>query len=133
MTCNKNITLRWLNQLGGWEYFTFTARSTDGYDISNVRTFKKDIFADWPNNYQKIETETLSLEAAPSVVLRTGLLDQQQAAGVATIKLAIAIEDASTGESVTIDRSSFPYRTEREKLIQLEFRINRVSEQIQSA
>lgn len=138
--CNNLITLRWLNTLGGWEYWTFTARHTYGVNISNVNTFNIDIFQNWDTNFiaGEVEEQTLSLNAADSIQLRTGLMNKSQSNGVATIKYGINVQTVSgefvnSDQTVTIDRSSFQYRTDKEKQIELSFNISLPKIQIQTA
>ena len=140
MSCNNLIQLRWLNTLGGWDQFTFTARHTYGYDISNVQDFNVDIFDNWDTDYiaGEVETKTLSLDAAETITLRTGGLTKEQVQGLAPIKYAIAVQtvqgdEVNANQTVKIDRGSFEYRTDREKNIELTFRITRPKIQIQTA
>ena len=140
MSCNNNIQLRWLNTLGGWEYFTFTARHSYGVDISNVQNFDVDIFDNWDADFiaGEVETKTLSLDAAETITLRTGGLTKVQATALSSIKYAIAVQtvagdEVSADQQVKIDRGSFEYRTDREKNIELTFRITKPRLQIQTA
>lgn len=133
-SCDGFVTLRWLNTLGGWEYWTFTARSTHGLAIGNVKDFKPDIFDNWDTDFiaGSGDTETLSLDAAETMTLRTGGLTKDQANGLSTIKYSLNVQTVSNGQTVQIDRGSFDYRTDREKNIELSFKITKAQIQIQT-
>lgn len=141
MTGGDNyITLRWLNTLGGWDDWTFTARHSYGFDISNVQTFNNDIFDNWDSKYiaGKQEQQTLSLDVAPTITLRSGLLSEDQINAISQVKISKNVETVSgqgvkANQSVTIDRSSFTYRTDKEKLIEFEFQITLPNIQVQTA
>ena len=140
MACNNNITLRWLNTLGNWEQWTFTARHTYGVNTSNVQTFNVDIFNNWDTDFiaGEVEEETLSLQAANTIILRSGLIQEEEANALAAIKYGINVQTVSgdfvnADQTISIDRNSFEYRTDREKNIELSFRISLPKIQIQTA
>lgn len=141
MTAGNNyITLRWLNTLGGWDEWTFTARHSYGFDISNVQTFNIDIFQRWDSNFTNgsKEQDILSLDAQPTVILRSGFLNEQQINAVSQVKISKNIQTISgvgvvENQSIIIDRSSFTYRTDKEKLIEFEFKITLPKVQIQTS
>jgi hypothetical protein len=134
------ITLRWLNTLGGWDQFTFTAKHSHGYDISNVNLFQKDIFNNWDSEFiaGEVETETISIDASKRITVRSGGVTKDIAEGLAPIKFSINVQTVSgegvyENQTVGINRNSFDYRLDREKNIEFNFTINLPTLQIQSA
>lgn len=138
--CNNFITLRWLNTIGGWESWTFTARHSYGVDVSRPNTFNVDIFNNWDTDFitGRSSKKTLSINAAKTITLRSGGLTEDQAEGLSTLGYAIAVqtvagEGVTGGQDVEIDRRSFNYKTDREKNIELSFKITLPEIQIQTA
>ena len=128
------LQLTWLNSLGGWEYWNFLAKKTEGYDIDDSKTVERDVLQNWDTDFiaGDTEQETLFIAARRKVVVRTQLLTLQQINAIAKINLSIRVRDVLNDVTVTIDRSSFEYRTDGEKLHSLEFAINYPRTQIQS-
>ena len=124
---NNYITLRWLNRVGGYDYFTFTARHSYGYDVRSTGVIEKDIFRNWDTEFinGQTEREDLGVVVSPFIEVRSGLLTEAQAEAVARIKTSVKIQQVSDGQftTVQITRDSFTYRTDKEKLITINFRI----------
>lgn len=132
------IVLQWLNTLGGWEFWNFQARKTYGYNISNVQNIKRDIFQNWDVDFSAglVQNEHLSLEAEEVIRVRTQNLTVQQMNAIAQIKFSIKVMDVTDPTRdivVLVDKSSFQYRTDGEKITSLEFDITYPQKQIQSA
>ncbi|NRA93291.1 MAG: hypothetical protein HRU26_11510 [Psychroserpens sp.] len=99
-----------------------------------------DIFNNWDTDFiaGEIEEETLSLQASNTIILRSGLIQEEEANAIATIKYGINVQTVSgdfvnANQTISIDRNSFEYRTDREKNIELSFRISLPKIQIQTA
>jgi hypothetical protein len=125
---SQSIALSWLNTLGGWDHWVFTARKSYGYDIGNVQTIKRDIFQDWSTGFSTSQTESehISIEAAESWIVRSQNLTRQQAEAIARIKYSIKVQDMEDPESpltVIVDKGSITYTTDKAKTNFIEFRI----------
>lgn len=48
---NQDFYLVWLNYLGGYDYWNFTARKTYSIDTIENKTQEKNIYNTWPNSY----------------------------------------------------------------------------------
>lgn len=48
---NQDFYLVWLNYLGGYDYWNFTARKTYAIDQIESKTQEKNIYNSWPNSY----------------------------------------------------------------------------------
>ena len=117
--------LQWLNTLGGWDYWNFTAFKTYGEEVRNVQTIKRDIFEDWDSDFKtgKTESEHLSLEVAETIQVRSQNLTIQQVDAIKNIRTAIKVVDSVLGRTVIVDKGSFQYRTDNEKNNSIEFRV----------
>lgn len=132
-----SIVLQWLDTLGGWEHWNFTAWKTHGWDIANVKTIKRDIFQDWDTDFIEglTESEHISLESNENITVRSQDLTLQQINAIARIKLSIKVNDETSITNIVtviVDKNSFKYRTDNDKRHSIEFNIRYPSEQIQS-
>lgn len=130
------INLTWLNTLGAWEYWTFTARHSYGFDSNEVGRIERDIFQNWDADFiqGQSETEVLGKDVRPFIVVRSQLLTKNQVDALSRIRNSIKVQEVkSTGNvTVLIESGSFTYRTDKEKLTTMEFKITYPREQIQS-
>jgi hypothetical protein len=130
------INLTWLNSVGGWEYWTFTARHSYGYDSNDIGRIEKDIFQNWDADFisGQSETEVLGKDVRSFITVRSQLLTKEQVDAIAKIRNSIKVQEVrSTGNvTVLVDTGSFTYRTDKDKTITIEFRITYPREQIQT-
>ncbi len=131
------IVLNWLNTLGDWEHWNFTAFKTYGDEISNVNTIKRDIFQDWDTDFiaGRTESEHLSLDANDLIVVRSQDLTVQQINAIKNIKKSIKVNDetdVSNIVTVLVDKASFQFRTDKDKRHSIEFTIRYPGQIIQS-
>jgi len=131
------IHLQWLNTLGGWEHWNFTAWKTYGFNITDVRTIKRDIFQNWDTDFiaGQTEREHISLQSGEEIIVRSQDLTVQQINAIARIKYSIKVNDETdTSKIVTVlvDKGSFQYRTDADKRHTIEFIIRYPGKQIQS-
>lgn len=133
---NQDLKLTWLNTIGGWEHWTFTARKTYSYNTSNVQTIQRDILEDWDTEFTtgQTESEHISLEANESTVVRSQNLTLQQVTAIAKIKYSIKVQDM-TDEinplTIIVDKGSIAYTTDQAKTNFIEFIITYPAIQIQ--
>lgn len=132
-----SIVLSWLDTLGGWEYWNFTAQKTYGYEISDVQNIERDIFQDWDTDFIAggTETEHLSLKSNSTITVRSQDLTIQQITAIARIKISIKVNDVTDSDNITtviVDKTSFQIRTDNDKRHSLEFNIRYPSIMIQS-
>lgn len=130
------IQLTWMNTYGGWEYWTFTARHSYGFDSNETGRIERDIFQNWDTDFiaGQSETEVLGKDVRSFIVVRSQLLSKDQVDAIAKIRNSIKVQEVrSTGNvTVLVDSGSFTYRTDKEKTITIEFKITYPREQIQS-
>lgn len=122
---NQEIQLRWLNSVGGWEYWTFSARKTYGYEISDVETIERDVFENWDTTFIAggTESEHLSMKVRQSIEVRSQNLTKQQVDAISKIKFSLKVEDVTNGVTVLVENKSFEYRTDQDKIHSIDFTI----------
>lgn len=125
---NQNVYLTWLNNLGGFDYWNFTARSEYGSEFGDTETFKKNIFQDWDENFVNGETvESFNkIEAWNNITVRSQLLTREQIDGIANIKyspLVQQIRDDGSKITVLIDKEDFKIREDHQRLFSIEFKL----------
>lgn len=131
------IWLQWLNTLGNWEHWSFTAWKTYGFDISGTRTIERDIFQNWDADFivGQTEREHISVKAAEAITVRSQDLTVQQINAIAPIKYSIKVNDETDIANIVtvlVDKGSFQYRTDADKRRTIEFIIRYPRRQIQS-
>lgn len=105
-SCSRqDIYLTWLNNLGGWEYWKFTAEKDYNILIEDQETFNKNIFQDWDLNYVDGEDwEAVSMiDAREGLRVRSQLLTLEEVQTIAKIKHSIKVQE------ITITNQGFPY------------------------
>ena len=132
-----SVVLNWLNSLGGFEHWNFTAFKTFGFDIGNTETIRRDIFQNWDTDFIAGETESehISIEANDIIIVRSQDLTVQQINAIARIKFSIKVNDETDLASIVtvlVDKASFQYRTDADKRHTIEFKITYPGEIIQS-
>jgi len=102
--CEKqSIYLTWLNNLGGWEYWNFTAQKEYGIDIEDSSEFDKNI--DWDTEFINGETVTAleQVEARNTRTVRSQFLTQPQVTAIAGIKTSIRVQEIrEDGTKITV-------------------------------
>lgn len=131
---NQELRLTWLNYLGGFEYWSFTAQKEHQVDIKGSESTKTNIFPNWPKSYgsyaDTIEKETLRLSQNKQVVRSQYLtLGQLQAIKyIKTSPLVQIITSRSDKCTVKVDTDSFKVYDEGEKLFSISFNITYTDE-----
>jgi len=125
--CEKqSIYLTWINNLGGWDYWNFTAEKEYGIDIEDSSEFDANIFNDWDDNFINGETVTAleTVRARNTRTVRSQFLTRTQADAIANIKTSIRVQqirDDGTKITVLIDKKGFKIREDQQKLFTIEF------------
>lgn len=125
---NQDLPLTWLNSLGGWDHWTFTARKTYNRNPTNVQNITRDIFQDWDDDFIQGQTieEHISMESFKTVVVRSQNLTRAQAEAVSYIKDSIKVQDMTDPNNpitVMVDKGSIAYTADQAKTNFIEFTI----------
>ena len=121
------LYLTWLNTLGGWDYWLFTAKKGYGIDVDDVVIGERNIYRSFPDNFQN-ETweEVISLEAREKIKVRSQPMTLEQQAQVAKIvysKMVQVVNSVDDKYTVIVDKRSLELRTDGDKLHFIEFDI----------
>ncbi len=123
------IDLSWKNNTGGHDYWRFKALSDYGIDVESTTEASKNFFSDWPNSWgadaDTIDFET-SRKSRQTIVVRAENLSKEQAEDLAKIKtspLVQIVNDRTDRRTVILDKSSFVYVKEGERLYSLTFNL----------
>lgn len=130
----QNIALTWLNHLGGFEYFLFTARKDYGTNIEETGEQEKNIFTEWPQSYgsfaDTIRRETYR-RSRDFIIVRSQLVSKEQVEVLQTIKkspLVQIINSRTDRRTVLVDAESFVKYTENDDTYSIQFAIRFTNE-----
>lgn len=144
-SCTKpnvdEIYMTWLNYLGGFDYWNFTAEKEHGVNVLESQTIEENILPNWPNSYGRYahttEKQTYR-RSKETLVVRSQHLTLEQVKALKYLRTspvvqAIGFDDQSTdgfgiGEvlrkTVIVDSDSFKVYDEGEKLYELTFKVH---------
>lgn len=124
------IYLTWLNYLGGFEYFLFTAYKEFQVDIEDSGQTRQNIFPQWPNSYG-INADTIDKTtyrtARNKIVVRSQHLTENQRDALKFIKTSPVVQIVTTRtdrRTVIVDTDSFRVYDEGDKTFTISFTIS---------
>jgi hypothetical protein len=127
-SCHKNsIYLSWINSLGNWEYFLFTARKTYEKVVDNVTSTRRNIFANFPDNFiSETDQDKIRIEAYDKVTVRSQYVSKDQLDIISEIITSIRVQAwYSTTDKITVivDSKKVTKYSDGDKLYAIEFDI----------
>lgn len=124
---NQEYYLTWINSLGGYEFWKFTARASKGLNSISKNIFNKDVFQNWDDEFINGKRDRVVLENKwrEKITLRTQLLNEDQATSLSKIPLSnsVFLIDGTKEIPVVIESGSFDFFTDRQKITELQFNI----------
>lgn len=121
--------MTFLNYLGGFEYFVFTARKEYQIVIDDAGETKENILPNWPysfgENADTIRKQTYR-RAANYVIVRSQFLSIEQLEALKYIRVSPLVQiiySRIDRRTVIVDTDSFKVYDEKDKTFTLEFRI----------
>lgn len=133
----QHIYMTWLNNLGGFEYFLFTAKNEYHVDIEASGEVNQNIFPAWPKSYGEtadtIRKQTFR-DSREVIVVKSQHLTRNQLDALTAIKTSPVVQIMVTRTdrlTVLADTDSFVKYNEADDLFSLQFRI-RFTNQIPS-
>lgn len=122
------ICLRWLNTLGEWESWLFTARKDHIVDVAEKSQIRRNILRNWDNEFINGETEDdfIRIEAFNRLRVRSQYLTKQEVEAIKEILYSIRVQRIDQDENkitVLVDSGSKTIREDRQKLYSIEFDI----------
>lgn len=126
----EHIYISWLNYLGGFEYFLFTAEKEFDVDIEETGEVTINTFPAWPDSYGE-NADTIKKQVFRNtrnrIVVRSQHLSDGQVQALAFIRtspLVQIIASRTDRRTVLVDTDSFRKYDEGEKLFTMEFSVS---------
>lgn len=124
---NQERMLTWLNNLGGFDYWNFTARKVLGREIQKVVTQEKNIFTDYPKSigeFGQTRSGEIKRVTKRRETVKSQNLTAAQVDAIATIKdspLVQIVESRYSQRTVLVDNQSFDIRKDGDKTWKISF------------
>src|SRR5690349_18511919 len=122
-------TMTFLNYLGGFEYFFFTARKEYQVSIDDAGETQENLLPNWPKSYSynadTIRKQTFR-KSSNYVIVRSQFLSLSQLEALKHIKtspLVQIIYSRLNRRTVIVDTDNFKVYDEKDKTFTIEFRI----------
>ena len=117
-------TLRWLNDLNGWESWYFSKQKTVKENVAKKVDIIKNYRTDWSDDFINGETQndTIRTHVSKSIVLRSQLLTKNQHQNLQQIKRSARVQvlmDSGKWQTVTIKRSGYEIDDEQEDIFEM--------------
>ena len=126
----KGVELRWLNTLGGWEFWKFK-QYQDVKEKFKKTEIKSDIFTDYDDYFINGQSQykAISVDSRKSVTVRSGLLTEDQLKNVGALQRSIEIQyktDLGKWQTCSIKSGSFTSLEEKNNIREISFDIELV-------
>lgn len=124
---NQNFYLTWLNNLGGFDYWNFTARKTYSVDVTGNSISEKNIYTNWPKSYGAFaDTIKQQTSRTSNEVIRVSsqFLTVQQEEAIKQIlssPLVQQVTSKSDRRTVIIDPTTYRIRKDQDDLRTISF------------
>lgn len=123
------IYITFLNYLGGFEYFFFTAEKEYQVDIQEVGQTRTNVFPSWPNSWGTTADtvdKTTFRKAKEGIIVRSQFLTENQRDVLKYIKTSPCVQivySRTDRRTVLVDSDSFKIYDEAEMQYTTQFRI----------
>jgi hypothetical protein len=125
----EGIYLSWLNNLGGFDYWLFTAYKDHIINITDSGETKVNTFPNWPVSYGEfadtIRKQTFR-DSETQILVRSQHLTKDQITQIQSIKTSPLVQIVNSiydRRTVLVDTDSFTVYQEEQKLYQIQFTI----------
>lgn len=122
-----NITF--LNHLGGFEYFFFTAKKEYGVDVEETGETRENILPNWPNSFglnaDTIDKQTYR-KTRDYVIIRSQYLSLNQLNALKEVRTSPLVQIVTSRldrRTVLVDTDSFKVRDEADKVYSVQFKV----------
>lgn len=126
----QELVLTWLNYLGGFDYWKFTANKDKNIEIRDSGEVKKNIFNNWPQSYgayaDTIRKQTYR-DSNYAYTVRSQNVTRAQVDALAFIKtspLVQIINSRTDRRTALVDTDSFKIYTDRDDIYTITFNIS---------
>lgn len=126
---NQEIKLTWVNNLGGFDYWTFKAEKDYITEVTATQESNKNVLPQWPQSYghtaDTLRYETERISRRQIIVRSQNGLTRDEAFALGYIKSSplVQIIDSKGRRTVTVDTGSLRITGDGDKLREIEFTI----------
>lgn len=127
---NEEINLAWLNNLGGFDYWKFTADKDHIREIKETGETRQNILPNWPKSYGSDATtirKQTYRKSGKQFLVRSQHVTLERLEAIAFIKSSVLVQEVvsrSDNRTVLVDQDSFTVFKEDDKLYQISFTIS---------
>jgi hypothetical protein len=124
---NQNFYLTWLNNLGGFDYWNFTARKTYSVDVTGNSVSEKNIYTNWPKSYGAFaDTIKQQTSRTSNEVIRVSsqFITTQQEDAIKQILSSPLVQEVTSKRdrrTVIIDPTTYRIRKDQDDLRTISF------------
>lgn len=124
---NQNFYLSWLNNLGGFDYWNFTARKVYSIDVTSNSISEKNIYNNWPNSYGAFaDTIKQQTQRTSNEVIRVSsqFLTTQQEDAIKQIFSSPLVQQVTSKydrRTVIVDPTTYKIRKDQDDLRTISF------------
>lgn len=124
---NQNFYLSWLNNLGGFDYWNFTARKVYSIDVTSNSISEKNIYNNWPNSYGAFaDTVKQQTQRTSNEVIRVSsqFLTTQQEDAIKQIFSSPLVQQVTSKydrRAVIVDPTTYKIRKDQDDLRTVSF------------
>jgi len=125
-----SITLTWLNNLGGFDYWDFQAKKDNNINIIETGQVKKNILQYWPKSWgafaDTVDKQTYR-DSKKSFVVRSQNITESQLLGIAYIRSSVLVQvivSQTDRRTVIVDEDSFTMFKDGDDIYTISFTIN---------
>tara|TARA_Y100000361_G_scaffold152114_1_gene170838 strand:+ start:895 stop:3453 length:2559 start_codon:yes stop_codon:yes gene_type:complete len=123
------VTLRWKNDLGGWESWYFDKKAIYSENVTNKINITRDITSNWDDTFINSDTQndTIKTTSNKSILVRSQLLTKNEQEVLQQIRRSTRVQllmDSGKWQTVTIKQGKFIINEEGDKTRDISFEIN---------
>lgn len=127
---HQSLVLSWLNNLGGFDYWNFTAKKDDIVEIQEAMVTRKNILPTWPKSYgadaDTIRRQTLRV-SNKAFTVRSQFLTEDQLNAISYLKSSVLVQiinSRTDRRTVIVDTDSFVKFKDGDKTFEIAFNIS---------
>jgi hypothetical protein len=123
----QSIHISWINSLGNWEHFSFTARKSYEKKVDNTVTVRRNILASFPDDFtSETQDDKIRIDSNDVVTVRSQFVSKDRLDVIAEIISSIRVQAwISETEKITVivDSDNIKKYSDGDKLYAIEFDI----------
>lgn len=130
----QELKLTWVNNLGGFDYWTFKAEKDYITEVVNTQESEKNVLPQWPQSYghtsDTIRYETMRISRRQYIIRSQNGLTVDEAFALSYIGSSPLVQliDKDGRRTVIVGNGSFRIMSDGEKLLEIEFTITETAD-----